>query len=170
MLAGDHGGRVLAEQQLAAGGMLRRDNVDGLVGVHVGVAGLGQLTGHAGTDDFSAVQTEDGVHDGRRLVGADQLCGGSTGLRQAELGQRDVDVIVDMAMAGSIVPLADAQLQVRFAGGQFNKIHRHGGVLPSGALPVSRAHYTPAPAGFEEQINDSNSSVYPMGNVMSGRT
>ena len=71
-------------------------------------------------------------------------------------GQRG---IAAAAAAGIVADNADAQLQVRFAGGQFNKIHRHGGVLPSGALPVSRAHYTPVPAGFEEQINDSNSSV-----------
>ena len=35
MLARDHGGRVLTEKKLAAGGMLRRDHIDRLVRVHI---------------------------------------------------------------------------------------------------------------------------------------
>ena len=85
MLTGDHRGGVFAEKQLAAGGVLRRDDVDRLVGIHIRIAGLCQLTGHAGADDLGAVQAEDRVHNGRRLVLSHQLGGGSACLRQAEL-------------------------------------------------------------------------------------
>ena len=71
--------------------------------------------------------------------------------------QGEVDVVAGLYDA--VVALAQVhtlQDGVRCGG---VRAFSHGGVLPSGALPVSRAHYTPAPAGFEEQINDSNSSV-----------
>ena len=38
MFARDHGRGIFAEQQLAAGGVFRRDHIDGLVGVHVYIA------------------------------------------------------------------------------------------------------------------------------------
>ena len=128
MLARDHRGRILTEKKLAAGGMLRRDHIDRLVRVHIRIAGLGQFACHAGTDDLGTVQTKDGIHDGRRFIGPHQLRCGRACLRQAELCQRDINIIVDMAVAGGIMPLADAQLQVRLTGGQFYKIHRHGGI------------------------------------------
>ena len=48
MLALDHGGQIVAQDDLAAGGVLRGDHINGLVGVHVGKAVLGQLVGKAG--------------------------------------------------------------------------------------------------------------------------
>ena len=79
VLVCDHRGRVLAEDQLAAGGMLGCDNINGLVGVHVAVARLGQLAAHAGTDDLCAVQAEDGINDRRAAVAAHKLLGGGAG-------------------------------------------------------------------------------------------
>ena len=76
----DHWGGVFAEDQLAAGGMLRCDDVDSLVGVHIAVARLGQLAAHAGADDLGAVQAEDGVDNGSAAVAAYQFLGSSAGL------------------------------------------------------------------------------------------
>ena len=73
MLALDHGGQIVAQDDLAAGGVLRGDDIDGLVGIHVGKAVLGQLVGKAGADDLCAVQAENGIHDGVVLVGSHQL-------------------------------------------------------------------------------------------------
>ena len=81
MLALDHGGQIIPQEDLAAGGILRGDDVDGLVGVHIGKAVLGQLIGQAGADDLSAVQAEDGIHDGAVLVGRHQLLGHSLAQR-----------------------------------------------------------------------------------------
>lgn len=54
--------------------------IDGLVGVHIAVARLGQLAAHAGADDLGAVQTEDGVDNGGAAVAAYQFLGSSAGL------------------------------------------------------------------------------------------
>ena len=43
VLALDHGSKIIPQNDLAAGGVFRRDDVDGLVGVHIGKAVLGQL-------------------------------------------------------------------------------------------------------------------------------
>ena len=139
--------------------MLRRDDVDRLVGVHIRIAGLCQLTGHAGADDLGAVQAEDRVHNGRRLVLSHQLGGGSACLRQAELCQGDTNVVVDMAVAGGIVPLADAQLQIRFAGGQFYKIHRHGG-LPLNALTVYGTIVQICVSKYKERIAQNPALIF----------
>jgi hypothetical protein len=126
MLALHHGGQVVAQDDLAAGGVLRRDDVDGLVGVHVGKAVLRQLVGKAGADDLGAVQAEHGVHDGVVLVSRHQffchgLCLGKAGL----LGG-DVDVIIDMAVAGGKMTLCHAQEQVAFLGGKLYHVdHRN---------------------------------------------
>ena len=41
---------------------IRDSDVDGLVGVHIGKAVLGQLVGKAGANDLRAVQAKHGIH------------------------------------------------------------------------------------------------------------
>ena len=117
MFARDHGRGIFAEQQLAAGGVFRRDHIDGLVGVHVYIAVAGQLAGHAGADDLGAVQAEDGIHDGGVGIRADQFqCHGAR-FGKAGLLHGNVNVIIDMAVACGKVPLCHAQYKILFLGG-----------------------------------------------------
>ena len=117
MLALDHGGQIVAQDDLAAGGVLRRDDIDGLVGVHVGEAVFRELVGQAGADDLGAVQAEDGIHDGAMLIGSHQLLCHGLGLGQTGFLGGHVDVIVDMAVAGGKMPLCHAQEQTALIGG-----------------------------------------------------
>ena len=96
------------------------------MGVHVGKAVLGQLVGKAGADDLRAVQTEHGIHDGTVLVGRNQLLCHGSGLGKTGLLGSDVDVIVDVAVAGGEVALCHAQEQVAFLGGKLYHVdHRN---------------------------------------------
>ena len=64
-----------------------------------------------------------------------------------------------MAVAGGIVPLADAQLQIRFAGGQFYKIHRHGG-LPLIALTVYGTIVQICVSKYKERIAQNPALIF----------
>ena len=64
-----------------------------------------------------------------------------------------------MAVAGGIVPLADAQLQIRFAGGQFYKIHRHGG-LPLNALTVYGTIVQICVSKYKERIAQNPALIF----------
>ena len=121
MLIGDHGHGVFTEDQLAAGGMLRGDDVEAAVLVAGEHMGLHHVAGHAGADDFRAVQAEDGVHRFAVFVDTGQLPGHGLGLAEAELLGRNVDIIVGMAVVGGEMPLADPQHQSVFLGGQLDK-------------------------------------------------
>ena len=94
----------------------------GVVGVHIGEAVLGQLVGQTGADDLRAVQTEHGVHDGAVLIGGHQLLGDSLGLREAGFLGGDVDVVVDVAVAGGEVAFGHAQEQTALVGGKLYHI------------------------------------------------
>src|SRR5699024_1758689 len=113
-----HGGDVVPQDDLAARGVLGGDDVDGLVGIHVAEAVLGQLVGHTGADHLGAVQAQDGVHDGGALVHVHQLFGGLRRFGQAGLLHGHVNVIVDVAVAGGEVPPCDAQDHPLVVGGQ----------------------------------------------------
>ena len=126
VLAHDHGGGIIPEQQLAAAGMLGRRHVDGAVGVHVHKAGLGELAGHAGADHLRAVQAQDGIDDGGGLKGRRQLHRGLPGLGQAVLGHGQDDIIIDVAVAGGKMPAGDAQGQVGIGGGVLYQLNSHG--------------------------------------------
>ena len=137
VLALDHGGKIIPQNDLAAGGVFRRDDVDGLVGVHIGKAVLGQLVGNAGADDLCAVQTEHGIHDGAVLVSADQLLCHGLGLGKAGLLGGHVDVIVDVAVAGCKMSLGHPQEQFAFAGGKLDHVDHCTALLfsPGAAAP-----------------------------------
>ena len=62
------------------------------------------------------------THDGAVLVGTYQFSGHGLGLRQAGLLGGDVDVIVDVAVAGGKMSLGNAQEQVAFLGGQLDHV------------------------------------------------
>ena len=118
MLALDHGGQIVAQDDLAAGGVLRGDDIDGLVGVHVGKAVLGQLVGKAGADDLRAVQAENGIHDGVVLVGSHQLFCHGLCLGKAGLLGGDIDIVIDVAVAGCEMALCHTQEQIALVGGK----------------------------------------------------
>ena len=118
MLALDHGGQIVAQDDLAAGGVLRGDHINGLVGVHVGKAVLGQLVGKAGADDLCAVQAENGIHDGVVLVGSHQLFCHSLCLGKAGLLGGDIDIVIDVAVAGCEMALCHTQEQIALVGGK----------------------------------------------------
>ena len=122
VLAPDHRGEIVAKDDLAAAGVLGGDDVNRLVGIHVGKAVFGQLVGQTGADDLCAVQTEHGVHDGAVLIGGHQLLGDSLRLREAGFLGGDVDVVVDVAVAGGKVALCHAQEQTAFVGGKLYHI------------------------------------------------
>ena len=125
VLTRDHGGGIFPEKKLAADRVFRRDHIDGLVGVHVDVPGLGQFAGHAGAQDLGAVQAKDGIHDRRVGIGPYQFRRGGACFRKTALGHRHINIIVDVAVACDKVTFADAQQKVGFSGGQFYKIHCH---------------------------------------------
>ena len=125
MLALDHGGQIVTQDDLAAGGVLRGNDVDGLVGVHVGEAVFRQLVGQTGADDLGAVQAEDRVHDGVVLVGGHQLFGHGFGFGQAGFLGGHVDVIVDMAVAGGKMAFGHAQEQTALIGGKLYHINHN---------------------------------------------
>ena len=125
MLAHDHGGGIVPEQQLAAAGMLGGNHIDGAVGVHVRNAGPGQLAGHARAHDLRAVQAQDGIDDGGGVVIGCQFKGGFPGFGQAVLGEGEVDVIIDMAVAGGKVAVGHAQRQVGIGARVFDQLNRH---------------------------------------------
>lgn len=118
MLALDHGGQIVAQDDLAAGGVLRGDDIDGLVGIHVGKAVLGQLVGKAGADDLCAVQAENGIHDGVVLVGSHQLFCHGLCLGKAGLLGGDIDIVIDVAVAGCEMALCHTQEQIALVGGK----------------------------------------------------
>ena len=122
VLASDHRGEIVAEDDLAAAGVLGGDDVNRLVGVHVGKAVFGQLVGQTGADDLCTVQTEHGVHDGAVLIGSHQLLGDSLRLREAGFLGGDVDVVVDVAVAGGKVALCHTQEQTALVGGKLYHI------------------------------------------------
>ena len=128
---------LLPQNDLAAGGVFRRDDVDGLVGVHIGKAVLGQLVGKAGANDLCAVQTEHGIHDGAVLVSVDQLLCHGLGLGKAGLLGGHVDVIVDVAVAGGKMSLGHPQEQFAFAGGKLDHVDHCTALLfsPGAAAP-----------------------------------
>ena len=117
VLAFDHGLDVVAEDQLAARGVLRGHHVDGLVRVHVAEVVARQLLGKARADDLHAVQTQHGVDDGGVRIGCHQRLCHSLRLGQARLLHGDVDVVVDVAVAGGKVPLCHAQKEIGSFGG-----------------------------------------------------
>ena len=164
MLALDHGGQIVAQDDLAAGGVLRGDHINGLVGVHVGKAVLGQFVGKAGADHLRAVQTEHGVHNGAVLVSGHQLLCHGLGLGKAGLLGGDIDVIVDMAVAGSKVALCYAQEQVTFFGGKLYHID-HRNSTPFQVFRVApqmqkAPHRCDAPAHFYNPIVPEKKPVH----------
>lgn len=125
VLAHDHRGQIIAEQQLAAGRMLRSDHVNGAVGVHIGEPGPRQLGRHARADHFRAVQAQDGVDDGGGIEDGHQFLRGFPGLGQAVLGERQVDVIIQVAVAGGKVAPGNAQADVGAGVREFHQLNRH---------------------------------------------
>ena len=121
-LALDHRGEIVAEDDLAAAGVLGGDDVDGLVGIHIGKAVFGQLVGQTGADDLRAVQTEHGIHDGAVLIGSHQLLGDSLRLREAGFLGGDIDIVIDVAVAGCEMALCHTQEQIALVGGKLYHI------------------------------------------------
>ena len=148
VLALDHGGKIIPQNDLAAGSVLRRDDIDGLVGVHIGKAVLGQLVGKAGANDLCAVQTEHGIHDGAVLVSADQLLCHGLCLGKAGLLGGHVDVIVDVAVAGGKMSLGHPQEQFAFAGGKLDHVDHCTALLfsPGAAAPQNTKQRGSVPA------------------------
>lgn len=126
MFAGDHGRGIIAEKQLAAGGMLGRNHINSAVRVHVGVAGLRQLAGHAGANQLGAVQAQNGIDDGGILKAAAQFGCGGAGLGQAVLGHRQVQIIIDMAVAGGKMTVRQTQRQTGLVTGKGEQLNGHG--------------------------------------------
>ena len=75
VLALDHGHDIIAEEKLAARGVLGRDDINRLVRVHIGEIGPGQLVCKAGADDLRAVEAKNGVDNGACLVVRDKILG-----------------------------------------------------------------------------------------------
>ena len=125
VLAHDHGGVVLTEEQLGAGGVLGGHNVNGVVGVVVGIAAAGEFGGDGAADQLGAVQAEDGVDDGHGADVVAQLGGDLLGLGQTVLGHRQVDVIVEVAVAGGKVAHRHAQRHIGVVGAGFKQTDRH---------------------------------------------
>ena len=115
--------------------MLRRDDIYGLVGVHVDVAAAGQLGGQAGADDLGAVQAEDRIDHGGGGVVPHQLLRDGAGFGQAGLLHRHINIIIDVAVAGGKMTFGHTQQQIFLFGGQLDQIHGHGGITPSFAGP-----------------------------------
>ena len=108
----DHGDSVVAEEKLASDGVLGGNYVYRLVGVDVSVALLRQLTGNTSAYDLSAVEAEDGVNDGVLCVIGNKLLCYSLRLGKTCLLRRNVDVIVNMAVAGCKMPFGHSQKKI----------------------------------------------------------
>ena len=125
MLAHDHRRGVVAEDQLAAGGVFRRGDIDGAMGVHVHVTGARELFGHACADDLCPVQTQDGVDDGGGVKLTAQHGSRITRLGKAVFGHRHVDVVIEVAVAGGKVSCRKAKLDVAVAVRELDQFNGH---------------------------------------------
>ena len=125
VLACDHRRGVVAEDQLAAGGVFRRGHIDGAVGVHVHVAGAGQLAGHARADHLRAVQAQDGVDDRGGVELAAQHDRRVTRLGEAVLGHRHVDVVVEVAVAGGEMSRRQTKRDIALPVGILDQLDGH---------------------------------------------
>ena len=119
----DHRRGVLAEDQLAAHRALRGDHVHIPVGVDVHVPRLGHLAGHAGRDHLRAVQAQYGVDQGVHLVFLRQLQRHLARLSEAEFLVGDVNVIIDVAVAGGEMTPAHLQQDVLLGGRMTDGFH-----------------------------------------------
>ncbi len=111
MLAGDHRLDVIAEDELASGGVLRCDDIDRVMDIDASESALGQIAGHAGTDNFGSVKTQDGVDDCRRAVFGSELSGSFLGFGKTVLRESQVNIVVDVAVAGREMSLCHTKLQ-----------------------------------------------------------
>ena len=94
--------------------MLGRDDVDGLVGIHICEACGREDVRKTSADDLRAVKTEDGVYESacdisRCKLLRNRLCLGKTGFLLC-----DVDVVIDMAVACGKMSLAYSQEKIAF--------------------------------------------------------
>ena len=125
VLADDHGRDIIAEDHLAAAGVFGGNDVDGAVRVHIHVARACQLACHASAHDLRAVQTENGIDD---LIGGDQvtkeLCAGAR-LGESVFGHREINVVIQMAVAGCEMTLCHAQGKVSVLAGNLIKLDCH---------------------------------------------
>ena len=115
-LAHDHRGGIVAEKKLTADSMLRRGNINCLMGVHSVEAGLRQLACHAGTDHLGTVKAQDSVDNCTALELGGQLNGRFPRLTEAVLCKGQVNVIVDMAVVRSEMPLCNTEGNAAAAG------------------------------------------------------
>ena len=125
VLADDHGRDIIAEDHLAAAGIFGGNDVDGAVRVHVHIARFGQLACHASAHDLRSVQTENGIDDliGGNLV-AKELCAGAR-FGESVFGHREINVVIQMAVAGREMALCHAQRKVSVLAGNLIKLDSH---------------------------------------------
>ena len=125
VLADDHGRDIIAEDHLATAGIFGGYDVDGAVGVHIHIARFGQLACHTSAHDLRAVQTENGVDD---LIGGDlvakELCAGAR-FGESVFGHREINVVIQMAVAGREMTLCHAQGEVSVLAGNLIKLDSH---------------------------------------------
>ena len=125
VLADDHGRDIIAEDHLAAAGIFGRYDVDGAVRVHVHIARFGQLACHASAHNLRTVQTENGVNDliGGNLI-AKELCAGAR-FGESVFGHREINIVIQMAVAGREMTLCHAQGKVSVLAGNLIKLDCH---------------------------------------------
>ena len=125
VLADDHGRDIIAEDHLAAAGIFGGNDVDGAVRVHIHIARFGQLACHASAHDLRSVQTENGIDDliGGNLV-AKELCAGAR-FGESVFGHREINVVIQMAVAGCKMTLCHAQGKVSVLAGNLIKLDCH---------------------------------------------
>lgn len=108
----NHGHDIVAEEELTARGVLGRDDVYGLVGVHIGEISPRQLICKAGADDLGAVEAKNGVNNGVCLIVRNKILGNGSCLGKTCFLRGHVDIIVYMAVACGEMTLRNTQKKV----------------------------------------------------------
>ena len=134
VFADDHGRDVVAENDLASAGVFGRNDVNGAVRVHIHVTCACQFTCHASADHFRAVQTENGINDlGGWDFTAEQMRACAS-FGETVLGHREVDIIIQVAVAGCKMSSCDTQREIVVLARNFNQLNRHSILLSAAAF------------------------------------
>lgn len=131
VLVADRHLHVVAEDDLVVGGVLRRDDIDGLVRVVADDSRLAEMLGEEGADDFCPVQTHDRVHGRRTRVHRCQQIGDVFGLIAAGLHGRDIHIARDVGVRGREMSVDDLQCDVGIPlGGDLDVLFLHISIAP----------------------------------------
>ena len=108
-LALNHGLDVITENDLGVCIIFGLYNIDGLMGIDGVEAGLGQFLGNTGTQNGSAVQTQDGINGCIINEMGNQLVSGSLGFAQTSLLLGNIDVVIDVGVVCCEMTAGNAQ-------------------------------------------------------------